>query len=187
MGIGAKRGAMGGECVTWLAEHRIDGKVVARFGRRGDEIVAEFSDLGTFAANQAGSSAHFDPLPRANPILVEKLDVSKLDALIRHLQGNLTLHGGAVALGDKAVALLGASRSGKSTTVAALCADRGAELVSDDTVAFELRQKGDASGPLQIVPTQTLAWLLPDARKALGLDVVGPYKTSVALPVTRAE
>ena len=51
--------------------------------------------------------------------------------------GRLALHAGCVAIDGGAVAFVGASGAGKSTTVAAL-ALRGASLLADDLVALEL-------------------------------------------------
>jgi hypothetical protein len=173
--------------VTWLVEQCVDGEVVVRLGRRGDEFVAEFSNLGTLSASAQGTRMRFEPVAHANTTAIEKLDVSKLDALIRHLRGKFTLHGGAVALGRRAVAFVGPSRSGKSTLAAALCEHAEAELVGDDTVALELPEELESKAPVEVAPTQKLAWLLQDARIALGFDSGSENKASVPLRPATAD
>jgi AAA domain len=161
---------MGSERVTWLAEQRIDGKIAVRIGRMGDDLVAEFANGEIFIANERGTRSHLERREGVRPALVEKLDTSVFDALLRHLQGKLTLHGGAVGLGSAAVAFVGPSGAGKSTLAAALCAQGDLELVADDTVAMELVGDKDCRGTVVVRSTQTAAWLLPTARAALGFD-----------------
>jgi hypothetical protein len=161
---------------TWLGEHRVDGRVVARIGRRGSDLIAEFVDIGTFGATGEDHQTYFLPAKGADPSSLTKLTGGLVDALLRHLQGKVTFHGGAVALGSNAVAFVGPSGSGKSTLAAALCAGPDIELVADDTVAIELREEPSPSLSVEVLPTQTAAWLLPDARRALGFDSKLPDK-----------
>ncbi len=154
----------------WLGEHRVDGRLVARIGRRGDELVAEFAGVGTLAAANRGTRTRFEPVEGADPSVIEKVSASVLDALVRHAQGKVTLHGSAVCKESSVVALVGASGAGKSTLAAALCAQSNIDLVADDTVALELSDEMNTRAPVEVTPTQTAAWLLSDARSALGLD-----------------
>lgn len=57
-----------------------------------------------------------------------------------NLRGEPVLHASAVAMGDRAVAFMGASGMGKSTLATLLCA-RGAQLITDD--ALRLVREGD--------------------------------------------
>jgi hypothetical protein len=165
--------------VVWLGEYRVDGDVVSRIGRKGDELVAEFSSLGTFRASRNGIVSHLEPLPGAPSWAFQKLRASLFDALLRHVQGKVTFHGSAVASGPRAVAFVGSGGAGKSTLAAACCARSELELVADDTVAFEIATgEGEDVG---IVPTQKVAWLLPDARAALGLDAGAKTKVPLSL------
>jgi hypothetical protein len=164
---------------VWLSEHRVDGCVVARVGRRSGQLVAELANLGTFAVSELAQDTHFEPASGANARVLEKLSGTLLAALLRHAQGKVTLHAGAVCMGDSAVAFAGPSGSGKSTLAAALCADGRFSLVSDDTVAIEVPE--DDKGRVEIAPTQNAAWLLPDARLALGFDAGHPLKVAVPL------
>jgi ABC-type sugar transport system ATPase subunit len=114
--------------------------------------------------------------------MVDKLNASVIQGLIRHLQGKITLHASAVEVAGRAVALVGASGAGKSTLAAAICAENGACLVGDDTVAIELPEHG-VDLPVTVVPSQRMAWLLPDSRVALGIISSSPGKASVELAV----
>jgi hypothetical protein len=59
-------------------------------------------------------------------------------AFVLRLRGAVCLHASAVALGGRAVALVGQTGAGKSTTAAAF-ARRGAPVMSDDVVALDDR------------------------------------------------
>lgn len=82
-------------------------------------------------------------------------------ALTLHLRGWLVLHGSAVEIGGGAVAMLGTSGRGKSTTAGALTA-RGHPLVADDVVAIL-----PAGGPITTVPAYPQLKLQPDAATAI--------------------
>jgi hypothetical protein len=164
---------------TWLAENSIGGTVLLRVGRQGDELVAEFANMGRLTTNPRGACVRFEPVAGASGAAVEKLRATVVDAFVRHAQGKVTFHGGAICLDSKVVALVGPSRSGKSTLTAALCGEPEIGLLGDDTVAIELSEI--AGAPVEVLPTQGSAWLLPDARRAFGLDAMAPRKIAVPL------
>ena len=60
-------------------------------------------------------------------------------AKVLALDGRCVLHASAIEVGAGAVAIIGASGSGK-TTVAALCCIAGARMVTDDVLRVELRE-----------------------------------------------
>jgi hypothetical protein len=163
----------------WLSEHRAEGRLVARIGRRGHRLIAEFVGVGTLTADRDGGSSQFQPAEGADPATVERFDRSMLGALLRHLLGEMTLHGSCAAAEDAAVAFIGASGSGKSTLVAALCASGSLELVSDDTVALEI--SADPPDVVQIVPTQARVWLDSSACRALNVTASAAEKTPVSI------
>ena len=83
------------------------------------------------------------------------------------LRGVACLHASAVAIGNTAVALVGAEGAGKSTTAAAL-ASRGHAVVSDDIVALEERH-----GDFFVFPAYPYLSLWPDS-----VDILyGPDRT----------
>jgi hypothetical protein len=75
-----------------------------------------------------------DETDRLAPVLV----CGTLLAVILTLEGRLVLHGSAVSGDDGALAFVGPSGRGKSTT-AALCAAAGGRVVSDDVLLVEVR------------------------------------------------
>jgi hypothetical protein len=148
---------------SWLGEYPSVGEVIFRLGRTQDELVAEWPGICTLRANRAAGTSTLTPVPGADPVIIEKVHRGLAQALLRHLAGKLTLHASAVAFAGSAVACLGESEAGKSTTMASLAQRRDAELVADDTLAIEF--VGD---DVQVLPTETLSWLRPEAHASLG-------------------
>jgi hypothetical protein len=171
--------------MKWLSEQRVRGRVAARVGRRGDDLIAEFPNVGTVVAGPRGERFYVEAVVGSNPVLLEKLNQSLVAALVRHAQRKVTLHGAAVGIGSKAIALIGPSRAGKSTLAGTLCAGGECDLVSDDTVAVEINETDENNKAAEILPTQTKLWLLPDACQALGFDApILEGKNGVAVPAT---
>jgi hypothetical protein len=80
-------------------------------------------------------------------------------------RGFLVLHASAVVIAGKAVAFIGYSGAGKSTTASAFV-NQGYALVTDDVLAVQLNQ-----GYPEVVPSYPTIKLLPDAVEALGHQV----------------
>ena len=150
--------------VRWLAEYAEDGRVAFRIGRAGDELVAEWVGLARVTASRDGLTHRFEPEPGLEPAEIEKVRLGSASLLLRHLQGKLALHGAAVAVGGRAMILLGRSGQGKSTLAASLCARAGATLFSDDAVALD---PGPSPGTYVLSPVERNHWLDAPARQAL--------------------
>lgn len=161
--------------MKWLAHYEAEGHVAFRIGRDGDDLVAEWPGLMTLRASRDGRRHTYEPAPGASARDLEKIRRGTGRALLRHLAGDLSLHGGAVALSGSAVVLLGRSGQGKSTLAAAICERAGGELYSDDIVAVE--HAGDRTW---ITPVESDHWLDAKARRALGLPEDGEDKAPVA-------
>jgi hypothetical protein len=159
--------------VTWQAELVADGELSFRIGTAGDEVVAEWIRVARLVARRDGSGARLTALPGADPRNVEKIRRGSGHLLLRDLEGKLALHGAAVAVGERAVVLLGRSGQGKSTLAAALCR-AGASLLADDAVALDPGPDPPDGGWL-VLPQEIDHWLDRPAREALGLpsDVEG--------------
>jgi ABC-type dipeptide/oligopeptide/nickel transport system ATPase component len=166
---------------TWLVENQVEGRVSLRIGRRGAELIAEFTDAGQLTMSGKGTGVRFEPVAGADEVWLEKLRCTLVDAFVRHAQGKVTLHGGAISAGSKAVAFIGPSGSGKSTLTAALCQVVNIGIVADDTVAIEFPQDSSSADRVDVVPAQKAAWLLPEARRALGFDSATAGKTAIPL------
>jgi hypothetical protein len=101
------------------------------------------------------------------------------------LQGLPLLHAAAVGVGGEAIALLAASGTGKSSTVAHLIA-RGASFFTDDALAVEL---GDGAvyahpgaGMLNLDPVQ-LTTMTASQRRLLGRQIARTDELQVAPPL----
>lgn len=150
--------------VQWLAEYAEHGEVCFRIGRSGDEMVAEWIGLARVTASRDGLTHRFEPEPGLAEAEIEKVRLGSASLLLRHLQGKLAIHGAAVALGGRAIILLGRSGQGKSTLAASLCASAGVTLFSDDAVALD---PGPERGTYLVSPVERNHWLDASARKAL--------------------
>jgi hypothetical protein len=144
------------DCV-WHGEQRAGDRLLLRLGRQGALYVAEDTRYGTLVAAPDGQSHRFDPHADADPTLVEKFVASLVRALVRQLQGKLSLHGSVVAFDGRGAAFVGSAFAGKSTFAQACVQFAHAELLADDTVAFV-----DAPGPPEVEPVQRGTWLLSE-------------------------
>jgi hypothetical protein len=151
--------------IRWLCETTAEGQTLFRIGRDGSEWIAEFAGVGTLRAGPGGTSSSFEPLRGANPDQVDKVRHGLSLGLLRHLQGKLTLHASSAARHGRAIVCAGNSGSGKSTTIAELCARPGWSLLSDDVALV------DSIGRFpEIAPAEHLHWLLQDSRGELGIS-----------------
>lgn len=128
------------------------------------EVVLQWRHFGTYRVREGGA-IEYAPLPglTAEAVRVPLLGVCM--GLLLHQRGLLTLHASAVAIGDGAVAFVGAKGAGKSTTAAAFLR-RGHPLVADDVVAVDY----DACGVPSVFPGLTTVKLWPPSLAAVGLD-----------------
>lgn len=154
--------------VRWLAESYEGDRLVARVGRDGDVLVAEWIGLASFRANRDGSGVVFEPESGAPSLETKKLERGPARLLRLHLEGGIPLHGAAVAIDDRAVVILGAPEQGKSTLAASLCLAEGARLLADDAVAIEKTE----SGGFVVLCLEDLCWLDGRASRALGIEAV---------------
>ena len=112
---------------------------------------------------RAGHEITIDAHPGADPATLRAFVLGPAFGILLHQRGLLVLHASAVVLAGGAVAFLGRSGYGKSTTAAALHARSGG-LVADDVVAVDLTAPG---GPI-VQPGYPQLKLWPDAVTALG-------------------
>ncbi len=89
---------------------------------------------------------------------------------VLHLRGTPCLHASAVVIDGRAVAFLGHSGAGKSTTAAAFVR-RGFAALTDDVLALDFKSDGE----YHVLPGHNVVRLAPDAVRAL-------YGTEDALP-----
>jgi hypothetical protein len=112
---------------------------------------------------RTGREITIDPEPGTDPATLRAFLLGPALGLLLHQRGFLVLHASAVVLAGGAVAFLGRSGGGKSTTAAALHARSGG-LLADDVLAVDLT----APGKPTVRPGYPQLKLLPDAVIALG-------------------
>lgn len=147
----------------WLSETSVDDRVVLRIGRDGEELVAEWPEIGVLRSNRLGTEHTFEPVADADLLSVEKLQHGVVRAMLRHLRGELSLHASAVAVGERAALFVGESGSGKST-YAAYLGERGWPILADDVAHVE--RKGES---FFVEPSEGAHFLMHDACVALGI------------------
>src|ERR1700680_3484028 len=114
-----------------------DGQPIARFGKLRDRFFCFFFGSGArFAVRCDGREIWADgPEDYAVEELATYL-VGPVMGFVLRLNGMLPLHACAVAVEDRAIALLGSQGAGKSTTAAAF-AKMGFAILSEDVVAVK--------------------------------------------------
>ena len=108
-----------------------------------------------------GTDIHVDPAPGAPVAALRRLVVGPLFNYLLHQRGHLVIHASTVRIGDGAVAFVGDSGDGKSTTATAFLA-AGHRVLSDDVAAISL----DGGAPT-VQPGYPAVKLAPDALEAL--------------------
>ncbi|MBA4156693.1 MAG: hypothetical protein H0X65_04365 [Gemmatimonadetes bacterium] len=99
-----------------------------------------YPDTGSYDISADGTQIAWYSVPGAPLDLVRADILGPVLALALHVAGVLCLHGSAVALGRSGVAFLGPKGHGKSTLAMALTT-AGAALITDDTLAVDLRPR----------------------------------------------
>lgn len=122
-----------------------------------------FPDVGAFLVSD-GREVIVDPEAGVDERTVRLSLLGPVFAVLLHQRGFLVLHASAVAIGERAVAFLGESEWGKSTTAAAFFV-AGRPFVADDVAAVSF--EGDRAFVTPAFP-QSRLW--PESVTALGLD-----------------
>lgn len=132
----------------------------------GDEQAAYIyvDEVGAYAVRD-GCEITIDPLPDATDDYLRVFLLGGALGLLLHQRGRLVLHASAVGSCGGAVAFLGNSGEGKSTTAAALHA-RGYAMLADDMVALDM---------IGVVPQMAPGFprlkVWPEVAAVLGLDM----------------
>jgi len=146
-----------------------------------DEFVLSYG-VGE-ATVRNGTEIRVDPAPDAPMAVVRRLVVGPLFNYLLHQRGSLVVHASTVQIGDRAVAFVGDSGDGKSTTATAFLA-AGHRVLSDDVAAIDT----DDGAPT-VQPGYPAVKLAPDAVEALapsGLDPAGVGPADALDPVRDA-
>ena len=107
--------------------------------KSGSDIIHYYPNIGTFRVSM-GRKIVVDPFPNVDMRILRSILLGNIMCTLLHQRGLLTLHGSAIALNGNAVAFLGPSGSGKSSTIAALMR-QGYTGIADDVVAIDPRDR----------------------------------------------
>jgi hypothetical protein len=121
----------------------------------------EYADQTRFVVDRSGSEVWAE---WCAPLTLEDTATYLLGPVLGFvmlLRGIVCLHASAIAIGDKAIALLGPAGSGKSTTAAAF-AERGYSVLAEDVVTLD-----DRRDHFLVRPGYPCIRLWPPAVKAL--------------------
>jgi hypothetical protein len=151
--------------VRWFFRRPEVGRVEFRVGRAGDDVIAEWVGYATLQASLRSRASTFVTSDGVDAEVARTALGPKIDALMRSLRGEITLHASCVTCGGVAVAFLGDSMAGKSTIAALLCRDERVALIADDLVALSF-----IGGRVLALPSETEHALRPDGARALGME-----------------
>lgn len=129
-----------------------------------DEVLGILPSIGKVLIRK-GQEIVVDPDLGVDETLLKPSILGTAMSVLLQQRGFLVLHASAVVIAGKAVAFMGYSGAGKSTTASALV-NQGYALVTDDVLAVRLNQ-----GYPEVVPSYPTIKLLPDAVEALGYQV----------------
>lgn len=129
----------------------------------GDDVLLSFPRVGSFRI-RGGREIVVEPLPGVDEAVVRLSLLGPALAVLLHQRGFLVLHASCVVMDGAAVAFLGDSKWGKSTTAAALYRS-GRPLVADDVLAVDLRS---GSPTVRRAFPQVKLW--PESVMALGIE-----------------
>jgi hypothetical protein len=137
----------------------------------GSRLVVEWQNIGRLTASLSGEDASFDPFPSATPRVLQKFRATHLVACTRYLRGELTVHGSAVGFDAGALALVGESGAGKSTTAMALVEKYEGRFLADDMVPVDWHE-----GSPMVIPVADHLWLTPRSAAHFGASAVFDWK-----------
>jgi hypothetical protein len=128
------------------------------------EAIFFWDDVGTLLARN-GQEVVIDPLPDVTEEVLRLFVLGTALGTLLHQRKLLVLHASAIAVQGEAIAFIGESGWGKSTTAATFCL-QGYQAVADDVVAIDF----DAEGKPIVLPGFPQFKLWSDAIAALGYD-----------------
>jgi len=152
-----------------LGRSSASGTVVVRRSQRtippsDGSICLDWPTVGRFVV-QRGEEIVVTPACGVSRAALRLYLLGPVFAALLHQRGLFLLHASAVAIGGRAIAVLGDAGAGKSTAAAALV-ERGHGFLADDVVALTPSSDGDFA----VLPAFPQLKLWPDAAGAVGLD-----------------
>lgn len=126
------------------------------------EAIFFWDDIGTIWVRN-GQEVVIDAIANVHLDVLRLFLLGSALGTLLHQRGKLVLHGSVIAIQGQAIAFLGESGWGKSTTVAALC-QNGHQMVTDDITVIDF----DGRGYPIVFPSFPQVKLWDDAVIALG-------------------
>ena len=158
-------------------------------------VRARFYGLADFHIDSAGGAVVCHTHPQVDPGVTAVLVAGSVASFLMMCAGTCVLHASAVEIAPRAaIALVGPTARGKTTTAALLCAG-GAALVTDDVLPLRMSEGepvcGTGSGELRLRPQQSgLVDLFDDQpllrNTADGRIAVRPQRTASREPALKA-
>lgn len=159
------------EPVTLFERHFISGDAYLRVehgGGAGFRIWCH--DIGEHVVSEDGTAIFSYSIPSQPPWFARRLMAAQALPLAAVLQGREILHAAAVAVGDRAYAIVGPSGMGKTSTVAHMIAS-GAAFAADDGLALRVEDdvvRADPGPRMLNIAAAQFASISAGARPALG-------------------
>jgi len=153
--------------IVWRLHYPDEANADMRIGEHQDDYVIDWARVARLTVARDGGNVRWEPAPGADPSALRKLQHGIGHAVVRHLQGRLSLHGSAAVVAGRALVFVGPSGAGKSSFGAGLCARRNASLLGDDMVSI------DHEPVFSVAPTETVHSLTPASLDYLGLSSAG--------------
>lgn len=146
----------------WFRQtHLLNGGVWLAFARQGNGFILRFPSMADFSVSADGREIGCYPQSATGQETLTHLLLDQVIPLVLSQQGELVLHGSAVAGPKGAIAFLGETGRGKSTLSASFC-QQGFPLLTDDCLL--LRSNGEE---FRVFPSYPGLRLWPETRMAL--------------------
>jgi hypothetical protein len=166
---------------VWEARARVEAGDAPRVGRSGDVLVAEWPGFARLTCDLDGKRPVFSAVPGADPGKVSKLRDGAARALLADLRGGLSLHASAVAIGSRAILLVGPTGAGKSTAAGELCLRHGGRLLADDMASLDVQAHS-----IRVNPTERHHYLASPSLRLLGVNRLVPRSEKQTVRAARA-
>lgn len=162
-----------------------DGLTMAEFYRLPCGFLVRFPDKADFEISEQGQEVSCWPVQNVSTEEAQTLFNNAIAPIIGNHNGGLFLHGSAVRVGEKAIAFLGHSRSGK-TTLAGAMAKHGYPFLTEDVIDLALEHNEYWISPKQprlrlfkdsaeYLHDRPMAWSVGSGKKSIGSSDQLPF------------
>lgn len=157
-------------------------------GRTEDGFLLRFFGTCDVRFDPALTSAVVHPVSGTDPALLAVLAGGTLLAFALSMRGEPVLHASAVQIGGSALAFVGSSGMGKSTTATLMCAD-GALLITDDLLRLNLARTPPTCslGATELRLRKAAGDLSDRFARTPGRRITGDAREALAMPASTTE